>query len=579
MVYEKYITEGFMRKIALFCVFCMLLMMVPAMAAGEGVSVKLKNASQDIITVSGVAPTDTMVAIQIFNPEKSAADVNESGAYDDTAAVQYFGSVLSSGGAFTKDIKLNASTGGIFTITVTVAGETSSVQFPYYPYGLKETYVNRIDTETDADALALDLPEILKVFGFEIHDLYTSTTDLSLAKEICKENTKVTLANPDEALVFLDEVIVVNAFNEDNQLLKDENGIFVYDEVWAKENPEAYADYAGELSENGIANVNTALFAGTYNKIGDVYDTFEDSLLYQLIMNNRLSGSGHIEAVLLKYDDQFKAYGFDLDLLNGASGKKSKFNTLLGCGATSLETMADKFNEIFDKNASSGSGSSGGSGGGGGGGASSVGSVPSAGGAENYVPTTTPTTSPEPTAPQTVCPFTDLAGADWAKEAVEYLYKEGIINGRDEKTFAPGELVTRAEFAKIIVEAFKLPEVENAASFGDCAADAWYTPYILRAAGNNVVTGYDGLFDPNKPITREDAAVIVARLFENDSEASLSFTDADEVSDYAKEAVAMLSKAGLVNGVGDGKFAPKVNITRAQAAQLVYNVISGGENS
>lgn len=555
----------------------MLLMMVPAMAAGEGVSVKITNASQDIITVSGAAPADTMVIIQIFNPGKSMADVNESGAYDDTAAVQYFGNVLSSGGAFTKDIKLNASSGGIFTVVVTVAGETTSVQVPYYPYSLKETYVNRIDTETDAEALATDLPEILKVFGFEIHDLYTSTTDLALAKEICKENTKVTLANPDQALEFLDDVIVVNAFNEDNQLLVNADGVIVYDEIWADKNPDAYKDYSEELSKEGISAVNDALFAGTYNKIGDVYDVFEDSLLYQLIMNNRLSGSGHIEAVLLKYDDQFKAYGFDLDLLNGATGKKSKFSNLLGCGAKNLEVMADKFNEIFDKDTSSDSGSSGGSGGGGGGGASSVGSVPSAGGAENYVPTTTPAPSQPPQSGSAV--FADVAENHWANEAIIALRDAGILNGRDEKTFAPDDLVTRAEFAKIIVEAFKLPEVEGAASFSDCADDAWYTPYILRAAGNNVVTGYDGLFDPGKPITREDAAVIIARLFENNGEVSLSFADADEVSDYAKEAVAMLAEAGLVNGVGDGKFAPKVKITRAQAAQLVYNVISGGENS
>ena len=55
------------------------------------------------------------------------------------------------------------------------------------------------------------------------------------------------------------------------------------------------------------------------------------------------------------------------------------------------------------------------------------------------------------------------------------------------------------------------------------------------------------------------------------------FTDFEEVSDYAKEAVSMLAGEGIINGMGDGSFAPKKETTRAQAAKLMYAVI-GGKN-
>lgn len=571
-----------MRKIALLCVICMLLTMVPVMAATNEVSVELKNQAQDIICISGSAPVDSVVSIQIYNPGKTSSDINVSGDAVDISAMQYFGYVLSEKGAFTKDIKLNTSTGGMFTIVVTVDGKSSEISFPYYPYGLKATYVNRIDTETNAELLSADLAEILKVFGFEIHPLYTTTTDLALAKQICKLNSKVVLKTPEDALDFLNEVLVLNAFNEKNaNLLKD--GKLSYGDIWAAGNADAYNDYMTSLSAEGVSSMNNCLLDGSdYSKLSDVYSKFENKLLYSLIKKNVLSGSGHIEGFLTKYDTQYKAAGFDLSLLTNAENKKTKFLSVLGSTADNLAGLAADFNTIFaavpeEDDLEVDPGYSGGFGGGGGGGASSVGKVPSTDKSENYIPTETATPEPTPTAKPQSGTFSDVAETHWAYEAVKNLSDAGIVNGRGNGSFDPDAMVTRAEFVKMIVEAFDIPEAETSVSFGDCPADAWFTQYVARAAANNVVNGFDGNFSPDKPITREDAAVIVSRLVKDASGESVTFGDAADISDYAKEAVDLLASLGIINGMGDGNYAPKNNITRAQAAKLVFNVIGGGD--
>lgn len=571
-----------MRKIALLCVICMLLTMVPVMAATNEVSVELKNQAQDIICISGSAPVDSVVSIQIYNPGKTSSDINVSGDAVDISAMQYFGYVLSEKGAFTKDIKLNTSTGGMFTIVVTVDGKSSEISFPYYSYGLKATYVNRIDTETNAELLSADLAEILKVFGFEIHPLYTTTTDLALAKQICKLNSKVVLKTPEDALDFLNEVLVLNAFNEKNaNLLKD--GKLSYGDIWAAGNADAYNDYMTSLSAEGVSSMNNCLLDGSdYSKLSDVYSKFENKLLYSLIKKNVLSGSGHIEGFLTKYDAQYEAAGFDLSLLTNAENKKTKFLSVLGSTADNLAGLAADFNTIFaavpeEDDLEVDPGYSGGFGGGGGGGASSVGKVPSTDKSENYIPTETATPEPTPTAKPQSGTFSDVAETHWAYEAVKNLSDAGIVNGRGNGSFDPDAMVTRAEFVKMIVEAFDIPEAETSVSFGDCPADAWFTQYVARAAANNVVNGFDGNFSPDKPITREDAAVIVSRLVKDASGESVTFGDAADISDYAKEAVDLLASLGIINGMGDGNYAPKNNITRAQAAKLVFNVIGGGD--
>ena len=171
--------------------------------------------------------------------------------------------------------------------------------------------------------------------------------------------------------------------------------------------------------------------------------------------------------------------------------------------------------------------------------------------------------------------FTDMDGAAWAKAAVKALYEKGIVSGKTNTEFYPNNAVTRAEFAKLLVMCKNALVKDNTQYFNDVAENSWYFDYVNSAYLINAVKGDDnGNFNPNDKITRQDMAVMIYRAM-NMSDADLpDFTDSDEISDYAVNAVGALYSKGIVSGMGNGSFAPRDFATRAQAAQMIYKLIS-----
>jgi len=176
--------------------------------------------------------------------------------------------------------------------------------------------------------------------------------------------------------------------------------------------------------------------------------------------------------------------------------------------------------------------------------------------------------------------FTDLAGSEWAENAITALYKKGIVSGSGDGRFYPGNNITREEFVKLVIEAFNIEANDENTDFADVAKGAWYCKYINAAVNNGIVTGKDnGTFGIGENITRQDMAVILYRTakalgYEFGVTKEVSFTDSENISDYAVEAVMALSNAGIINGMENGVFAPLENATRAQGAQIIYNVLS-----
>lgn len=195
----------------------------------------------------------------------------------------------------------------------------------------------------------------------------------------------------------------------------------------------------------------------------------------------------------------------------------------------------------------------------------------------------TPVDPVNPTQPDPVEGFTDLVDTEWSREAVEYLADAGVINGKGENSFAPNDAVTREEGAKIIVAAFDLL-IDADCEFTDVAADRWSYAYIAAAVEAGILTGYGDSFGPADTMTREQAATILYRAAEliklELTDEKTDFTDAEHASDWSRDAIASLAANGVINGMGDGTFAPKATLTRAQLAQLVYNVLVtiGGVN-
>ncbi len=176
--------------------------------------------------------------------------------------------------------------------------------------------------------------------------------------------------------------------------------------------------------------------------------------------------------------------------------------------------------------------------------------------------------------------FTDI-NEHFSKESVEKLSAKNVISGYPDGSFKPDGKVTRAEFSKIAVLAFDIKS-DVYSDFNDISRDAWYAKYVGILAHYGIVTGYEGLFRPDEFITREDAAVIIDRIFKlkniNLSNGNKQFEDSQNVSDYAKESVAILANAKIINGDGI-RFYPKNLISRGETAVLVCNcenVIEGG---
>lgn len=174
--------------------------------------------------------------------------------------------------------------------------------------------------------------------------------------------------------------------------------------------------------------------------------------------------------------------------------------------------------------------------------------------------------------------FSDLQGSEWAREAIEYLYSNGIVNGKAEGVFDPNANVTRSEFVKMIVVALGFGTQNQECEFTDVNSSMWQYPYIAAASNFGIVTGYaDGSFGINDPISRQDMAVIAQRALKSYgksfADGTLDFADNGEISQYATDAIANLVSSGIITGMPDGTYAPKSKVTRAQAAMIIYRAL------
>ena len=169
--------------------------------------------------------------------------------------------------------------------------------------------------------------------------------------------------------------------------------------------------------------------------------------------------------------------------------------------------------------------------------------------------------------------YTDVANDFWAKDSIEILSKKKIVSGYN-GMFRPNDFLSRGEMAKIICLVAGLEK--GTADFDDVNENEWFYPFVGAAFEAEFINGFDGKFNPYENITRQDVAVILYRLFGDKLEASdsVTFADKDAVADYAKNAIAALCGAGIINGYEDGTFKPQSSITRAEIAHLLANCIT-----
>ena len=164
----------------------------------------------------------------------------------------------------------------------------------------------------------------------------------------------------------------------------------------------------------------------------------------------------------------------------------------------------------------------------------------------------------------------------WALNSVGTLVAKGVLGGYPDGTFKPENNVTRAEFAKMLATSLNIQATTSISTYSDVDSNDWYAPYVLALSNRGIITGYDGKFNPDGKITRQDAAVMTYRAIKSmltSKGASVTFADEAKIADYAKEAVKELSSLKIINGY-NGNFDPNNNTTRAQAATIICNMLS-----
>ncbi|MHA6258843.1 S-layer homology domain-containing protein [Sporosarcina sp. CAU 1771] len=171
--------------------------------------------------------------------------------------------------------------------------------------------------------------------------------------------------------------------------------------------------------------------------------------------------------------------------------------------------------------------------------------------------------------------FPDI-GTNEFKGFIEEAVELGLINGHTDGTFKPGNELTRAQAAAIIVRALRL-ETNESAPFSDISGYAEETQAEIAAAYKaGIVKGSNGKFHPSTPVTRTQLALMIKRTYELISKQpyvateTAPFTDIIQLDDEAKNSISMLYEFKIANG-SNGMFMPSNPTTRGQAAKMFVN--------
>jgi len=170
--------------------------------------------------------------------------------------------------------------------------------------------------------------------------------------------------------------------------------------------------------------------------------------------------------------------------------------------------------------------------------------------------------------------FSDIKG-HWAEANIQAWGDEGLIRGYLDRSFKPNTYITRAEFMNLVNGAFGYSG-QAKITFNDVSESAWYYEAISIANANGYIDGYtDGTMKPQDPITRQEAAKVIAGILnlELNETAANVFSDSSSIAAWSKGAVGGAAAAKIIAGYADGSFKPLNSITRAEAVSALVKAV------
>lgn len=540
-------------KTAAICVFASMLIQQTCQSAH-----KLEyDYDNGRIIVSGQAEDKKRVSIQVVNPGADLTD-GDTDAYDGYFTYVGYADCDESGG-YTLNIGLDSPGADETAYRLRVNGEEYEKDFSFTKSSKVNDVLTAVNNARDVQALAENLKEYSRLLGISTYVLFDNITDadkLQLAQKLIS-GTDVNCSQfaaevngvvlPAALRSASDENFFAAVLNDYASLLPIDYEIQYYktlgDAQKQKITDRMYAEKTGAVSLDAVKRIyeeavvlEAIANVGQKSQVGDIIDYFR----HLLAQYNAYAALGDKKTAVWE-----KAIDADK---SSFAVFESQFNSWIA-GGTTVNPAPNP----------------GGNGGGTGGSWKGGETGSSSGGVFMK--------------PEVKQPFGDISSAAWASESITELYERKIVSGTGEGKFSPQNSVKREEFVQMISLALGLDTSAVNNGFADAENGAWYTPCINAAADAGIISGIsENIFGVGMNISRQDMAVIASKCLEYaqysmpDSK-SAEFADAEDISDYAKTAVAELTASGVLNGFEDSTFRPKENVSRAQAAVVVYRLI------
>lgn len=167
----------------------------------------------------------------------------------------------------------------------------------------------------------------------------------------------------------------------------------------------------------------------------------------------------------------------------------------------------------------------------------------------------------------------------WANNQIKSMASKGFVNGKGEGSFAPEDMITRAEFTALINRMLKFPSKDTDIPFEDVSEDSWYYDSIKNVYNQKLINGKSfNSFDPNGKITRSEMTKIIGQILinkgykNNNINQYSKFKDVEEIQNWVKPSLNIALKNGLIKGSENQMFYPNKETTRAEATVVLYRL-------
>ena len=168
--------------------------------------------------------------------------------------------------------------------------------------------------------------------------------------------------------------------------------------------------------------------------------------------------------------------------------------------------------------------------------------------------------------------ITDING-HWAQVSINKWISAGYVSGYPGGSFKPDQKISRAEFVTLVSKAFKKQSLKDQGSFSDVKQSDWFYSVVVSSKAGGYISGYEGgTFRPNQSISRQEAAVIITRLLQlntDSSDVNLAFKDANKFPSWSITSIKAVVAGKIMKGYADGTFKAEQSITRAETVEAL----------